>query len=82
MTKKDDYDRLRNDIEELTEWKREKEIEDGIRRGLTRWAHTICVTSTSALIGVFYWLGNFIYKNWEPLAVASKAFLVALRGGQ
>lgn len=64
-------------LEELEEFRKEKEIEEGIRKGLTKWAHTICMTATSALLGAIYWTGGFIYDKWHPLQAAIKAFLEA-----
>jgi hypothetical protein len=78
--RKSDMDELKETIDELDEWKRSKEIEEAIHKGLTRWAHTICVTATSSMIGIFYWLGSFMYQKWEPLQAAIKAFLAADRG--
>lgn len=68
-----DHDKL----ERLEEYVRDKEIEDGIRKGLTKWAHTICMTATSAIMGAIYWIGGFIYDKWHPLQAAIKAFLEA-----
>jgi hypothetical protein len=76
MAKKDFEEKL----EELDDWKRKKEIEDGIREGLTKWLRTICISATSAALGCCYWLGGLIYQKWDPLQAAVKAFLAADRG--
>ncbi len=80
MPKRTDIDDLKETIDELDEWKRTKEIEEGIRNGLTKWARTICMTATSSLLGIFYWLGSFMYQKWEPLQAAIRAFLAADKG--
>ncbi len=64
-------------LDELEDWKRSKEIEDGIRKGLTRWAHTICISATSTALAVATWLGSFAYEKWEPLKAAVKAYISA-----
>ena len=69
-------------IEELEEWRTKKEIEDGIRDGISRKVRAICMTATSAALGVVYTLGSFAYNNLEALAAAVKAFLTVNRGGQ
>lgn len=76
MTKRDDK------IEELEDWRIKKEIEDGIREGISRKVRAICMTATSAALGVVYTLGSFAYNNLEALAAAVKAFLTVNRGGQ
>jgi len=63
--------------EQLEEYVIEQKIEDGIRKGLSRWAHIICRTATTAILGGFYWIGAFIYEKWLPLQSAIKAFLEA-----
>jgi hypothetical protein len=69
-------------IEELEKWKNEKAIEDGIRKGLTKWMHTICMTATSTIVSGFYFLGGFLYTHWGAFEAAIKAWLSAERGGQ
>ena len=71
MTKLDDK------IEELQDYVIEQRIEDGIRKGLTKWAHTICITATSAVMTAVYATGSFVYEKWYPLQAAVKAFLAA-----
>jgi hypothetical protein len=73
--KKDDHR-----IEELEKWHVEKQIDDGIKKGLSRWAHTICMTATSALMTAVYTVGSFVADKWEPLQVAIKAFIAANKG--
>lgn len=67
-------------LEALEERWKQKEIEDGIRKGLTRWAHTICISATSGAMAAFTWLGGVVYERWEPLKAAIQAYLAASRG--
>jgi hypothetical protein len=74
--------KLEEHIEELDKWRTEQEIENGIRKGLNKWMHTICITATSAIFTGVYTLGGFVYSNYERFEVAIKAFLAAGRNGQ
>lgn len=76
MAKNDDK------IEYLEEKDKQRDIEEGIRKGLTKWAHTICMTATSAIMGAFYGIGGFMYQHFDSLKVAIKAYIDAERGGQ
>ena len=78
MAKKTNDDR----IEELNEWRTNQEIENGIRKGLNKWAHTICMTATSAVMTMIYSLGGFVYNHWSSFEAAIRAYLAADRGGQ
>lgn len=69
--------KINDRIEELEKFRKDKEIEDGIRKGLTKWAHTICMTATSAVITGMYTLGQFVYDKWHPLQAAIEAFIRA-----
>ena len=71
MTKNDDK------LEKLEEYVIEKRIEDGVRKGLTKWAHTICMTATSAVMAGVYSIGGFIYDKWEQFSAAIDAFIRA-----
>jgi len=64
-------------LKELEQYVTEQKIEDGIRKGLTKWAHTICMTATSALMATVYTVGHFVYEKWQPLQEAIRAFLEA-----
>lgn len=66
-------------IEALEEYVNEKRIEDGIRAGITKWAHTICITATSAIMTALYNLGSWAYENSGPLQAAFKAFQEAVK---
>jgi hypothetical protein len=77
MTRKGD-DR----IEELNKWRMKREVEDGVRKGLNKWAHTICMTATSAVMTALYSLGGFVYSHWSSFEAAIRAYLAAERGGQ
>ena len=72
---------MKNDekLEKLEEYVAEKRIEDGIRKGISKWAHTICMTATSAIMGAIYSLGGLIYDKWEQFSAAIDAFIKAGR---
>lgn len=76
MTKNDDK------IEALEDWRVQKEIEDGIRAGITKRIHAVCVTATTSIMGFFYFLGGYVYDHWHSFEAAIKAFLFSERGGQ
>jgi len=66
-------------LDELESWQKKKEIEDGIRKGLTKWAHTICMTATSAIMGAVWWIGGVLYDKWAQFSAAIDAFIKAGR---
>lgn len=69
-------------IEQLEEWRRDKEIEEAIREGISKRVRTVCMTAVSAIMGGFYWLGSIAYSKWAAFEAAIKAFLTVDRGGQ
>lgn len=40
----------------------------------------ICISTTSALIGFFVWLGMAIYDKYEPIKIGVRATILAIRG--
>ena len=74
--------KIEEHVEELDKWRTEQEIENGIRKGLNKWAHTICISATSAILGAAYTIGGFVYNHWHQFEAAVRAFIAAGKGGQ
>lgn len=51
------------------------EIDNAIEEGISKWIRTICITSTTAAMSFFMWLGSFAYHNSEALYEGIKAFI-------
>lgn len=77
MTRKTDQK-----IEEIEKWQRKREIEEGIRKGITHRMLAICMTATSAMMTIFYWAGSLVYQKSAALSAAMKAYLLMDKGGQ
>jgi len=64
--------RKNDDIDDIIE----KRVEQGIK-GLAIRIIAVCVTATSAMIGIFYQIGGWIYNHWHPIQEAFRAFYEA-----
>lgn len=76
-------------IEELEDWRAQKEIEDGIRNGIEKYKkeqgkrmHYVCMTATSAIMTVFYNIGQWAANHMQAIGLAIDAFIAAMKGGK
>lgn len=79
MDTKKQVERNSDNIGELQKYINEKKIEEGIRKGISKWAHTICMTATSAVMSIVYYIGGIVYDKWEQFSAAIDAFIKAGR---
>ena len=77
MTKK-----ISDKIEELEEWKARKEIEDGIKAGITKRIIAVCMTATTAILAACYEMGKWTYNHYNAVQKGIQALLDALKNGQ